>query len=404
MNIAMFSDCYFPRINGVSVSILSFAEELTKLNHNVIIVCPDYESKKNLKSQFKFSYEEIQKTKKGSLKLFRLASHRIVFSQEDRLVKIAVWHNLKKYLDNFKPDIIHVNTEYMVGRFGSHYAKHRLIPMVYTFHTYWEDYIENYADFAPKNVSRAFGREISLYFLKRADKIIAPTKRFEQVVKSYGINCDITVIPTGISDDIQKYEKNHAALFFNRIHKIFPIIKKKNILLYVGRVAKEKNLDFLLEMLGKVRKTVKDAVLIVVGDGPELKSLKEKAAKLPYSWNICFTGYSDRDQLAYFYNLADVFVFPSLTETQGLVTIEAMSNGLPVVAIGEMGTLDVMQGNNGGFMVNNDIDEFSQKVIDLLQNPELRKQKSQEAKEWSKNWSIENTTQKLLSVYNSIIK
>ena len=81
-----------------------------------------------------------------------------------------------------------------------------------------------------------------------------------------------------------------------------------------------------------------------------------------------------------------------------------MSNGLPVVAIGEMGTLDVMQGNNGGFMVNNDIDEFSQKVIDLLQNPELRKQKSQEAKEWSKNWSIENTTQKLLSVYNSIIK
>ena len=157
-------------------------------------------------------------------------------------------------------------------------------------------------------------------------------------------------------------------------------------------------------MLGKVRKTVNDAVLIVVGDGPELKSLKEKAAKLPYSWNICFTGYSDRDQLAYFYNLADVFVFPSLTETQGLVTIEAMSNGLPVVAIGEMGTLDVMQGNNGGFMVNNDIDEFSQKVIDLLQNPELRKQKSQEAKEWSKNWSIENTTQKLLSVYNSIIK
>lgn len=400
----MFSDCYFPRINGVSVSILSFAEELTKLNHNVIIVCPDYKSKNNLKSQFKFSYEEIQKTKKGSIKLYRLASHRIVFSQEDRLVKITVWHNLKKYLDNFKPDIIHVNTEYMVGRFGSHYAKHRLIPMVYTFHTYWEDYIENYADFAPKNVSRAFGREISLYFLKRADKIIAPTKRFEQVVKSYGINCQITVIPTGISEDIQKYEKNDATLFFNRIHKIFPIIKKKNILLYVGRVAKEKNLDFLLEMLGKVRKTVNDAVLIVVGDGPELKSLKEKAAKLPYSWNICFTGYSDRDQLAYFYNLADVFVFTSLTETQGLVTIEAMSNGLPVVAIGEMGTLDVMQGNNGGFMVNNDIDEFSQKVIDLLQNPELRKQKSQEAKEWSKNWSIENTTQKLLSVYNSIIK
>ncbi|MCR4741419.1 MAG: glycosyltransferase, partial [Treponema sp.] len=196
MNIAMFSDCYFPRINGVCVSIFSFAQELTKLNHNVLIICPDYESKHNIKSQFQFSFEEIQETKYGKIKIFRLASHRLVFSQEDRLVKIAVWHDLKKYLDNFKPDIVHVNTEYMVGRFGSHYAKHRVIPMVYTFHTYWEDYIENYAEFAPKAVSRAFGREISLYFLKRADKIIAPTKRFEKVVQSYGINCDITVIPT----------------------------------------------------------------------------------------------------------------------------------------------------------------------------------------------------------------
>jgi len=401
----MFADCFYPRINGVGVSILSFATQLVKMNHHVSIVCPNYKlPRKWFDKQTLHHYIEQLVIGEGkSIEIYRMAANKIIWSQEDRLARITQWHSLKDYLDKLKPDIIHVHTEYLVGRFGSHYAFHRKIPMIYTFHTYWENYIKNYAVTAPKIISRAFGKNISMYFFKRATKIIVPTERFANVVTSYGFKENIEVIPTGISDEVKKIDKKNFALFFNHIHKLFPIIQKKHILLYVGRIAAEKNLYFLLDVLGEVRKTVKDAVLIFVGDGPELKSLKAAANKLSYRWNICFAGYRERNELGYFYNLADVFVFPSVTESQGLVTIEAMCSGLPVVAIGEMGTADVMQGDHGGFMVPNNLEIFSQKVIDLLTDSELHKQKSEEAKEWSKQWSIESTTQKLISIYESAL-
>ncbi|MCI5606000.1 MAG: glycosyltransferase [Treponema sp.] len=405
MKIAMFADSFFPRINGVSVSMLSFARELVKRGNEVCIVCPNYNTKRNSrhKNLNVKSYSEILEYEGHNIYVFRAASDNIIWSDEDRYAKYTSWHAIKSYLDNFKPDVIHVNSEYVMGRFGSHYAKHRHLPLVYTFHTYWEEYCEQYAKFAPKAISRFYGREISLYLLRRADYIIAPTIRFQELIKNYGFSDNVIVLPTGISSEISIYDDKKATRFFNHIHKLFPVVKKKPILLYVGRVAAEKNLYFLLDMLGEVRKTVKDAVLVIVGDGGELPALKAKASKLPYSWNICFTGYCNRDELAYYYKMADVFVFPSLTETQGLVTLEAMTIGLPVVAIGEMGTLDVMQGDNGGFMVKNDLQEFSQKVIALLQDKELHEQKSKEAVEWSKKWSITETTDKLIAVYEKAI-
>lgn len=405
MKIAMFADSFFPRINGVSVSMLSFARELTKNGNKVVIVCPNYVNRKNRKSKSQNikSFEETMNYEGHKIYIFRAASDNIIWSDEDRYAKYSSWRAIKSYLDDFKPDVIHVNSEYVMGRFGSHYAKHRHLPLVYTFHTYWEEYCEQYAKFAPRALSRFYGREISLYLLRRADYIIAPTIRFQELIKGYGFSDNVVVLPTGISSEIAIYDEKKATRFFNHIHNLFPIIQKKKILLYVGRVAAEKNLYFLLDMLGEVRKSVKDAVLVVVGDGAELPSLKAKAAKLPYSWNICFTGYCSRDELAYYYKMADVFVFPSLTETQGLVTLEAMTIGLPVVAIGEMGTLDVMQGNNGGFMVKNDLHEFSEKVVELLQNKELHAQKSKEAKEWSKSWSIVDTTKRLTAVYENAI-
>ena len=125
---------------------------------------------------------------------------------------------------------------------------------------------------------------------------------------------------------------------------------------------------------------------------------------MPVSWNICFTGYRSRTELAYFYHLSKVFVFPSLTETQGLVTIEAMLSGLPVVAIGEMGTLDVMQGDNGGFMVKNDVTEFSSRVIELLTDSDLYNKKRAEALEWGKQWSMNTLTPKLIELYQKGIE
>ena len=142
----------------------------------------------------------------------------------------------------------------------------------------------------------------------------------------------------------------------------------------------------------------------MVGGGPYLDELKELAKEKGLEKSVCFTGYITSKDVIYLYRMAQVFVFPSKTDTQGLVTIEAMMAGLPVVAIGELGTVDVMQGDNGGFMVHDDVNEFSEKVVALLKNPKLRRQKAEEGKVWSQQWKISSLTPRLISCYERILE
>ena len=189
-----------------------------------------------------------------------------------------------------------------------------------------------------------------------------------------------------------------------RIYKRLPQIRDKKIMLFVGRVVREKNIPFLFDVLEKVRKTVSNAVLLIVGGGPYLDELREIVRKRNLDDCVFFTGYIDGDILINFYKMACVFTFPSKTETQGLVTIEAMISGLPVVAIGQMGTIDVMQGDNGGFMVKDDTMEFADKTMSLMTDSKLWKQKSLEAQLWGSKWKISSLTPKLIECYVEAIK
>ena len=141
----------------------------------------------------------------------------------------------------------------------------------------------------------------------------------------------------------------------------------------------------------------------MVGGGPYLDELKDRAKECGLEKSVCFTGYVPSKDVLYLYRMSQIFVFPSKTDTQGLVTIESMMTGLPVVAIGELGTVDVMQGDHGGFMVHDDVNEFAEKVTLLLQNPKLRKQKSEESKQWSQQWKISSLTPRLLSCYEKVL-
>lgn len=399
----MFSDAYYPRINGVAISVKSYAEALTNLGHNICIVCCNYEKPTKENNYNKFYYDDKVEDDKR-IKVLRLPALNVSFSKEDKAARIDQWHTCKKEMDAFKPDIVHINSEFVIGYFGLNYARHRKVPMVYTFHTLWEDYAANYIHFLPQSYSKKLAKEFIRFYLKRSDMIICPTERIQNVVKNYKIERESKILPTGIPNHVAEVKKGQKQLFHNQLYKGFPIKKKKHILLYVGRVVKEKNLDFLFPVLENAKKVYPDTMLVIVGGGPELEPLQKRAAELKLSKNICFTGYQNRDDLAYFYKLADVFVFPSVTETQGLVTIEAMMTGLPVVAIGEMGTVDVMQGNNGGFMVKHDVTEFSEKVIELLSNKELHKQKCEEALAWSKKWSLPDLTNTLVEYYEEAIE
>lgn len=408
MRIAMFSDCYYPRVNGVVVSVYSFVQELINRGHIVKVITVDYPD------DYEFNKKNNSTTgiiDHPNFSLNRLCSKEIIFSKEDRLVRLKQWNILKGILDEFQPDILHINSEWLVAYFGAIYAYHRRVPCIFTFHTLWEDYIQNYAPILREKISKKIGRDIVKFYLKTANHILAPTPQTAQTVIKYGINTPVELLPTGIPDSMFQEDKGEIEKVRKDLFSRFPQLKDRKILLFAGRVAKEKNLPFLLPVLQRVNQLLEatsseskqPAALLVAGDGNFMQELKELVAQHGLSQDVFYLGYVERQELTSLYHVSDVFTFPSKTETQGLVTVEAMAAGLPVVAIGEMGTIDVMQGDNGGFMVPEDVEVFSQKVYQLLTDDALYQEKSQEGRVWSKRWSMSALTDRLEAAYATCI-
>ena len=411
MRIAMFSDCYYPRVNGVVVSVYSFVQELVNRGHVVKVITVEYPDDYEFNKKKGSSMGLIDNP---NFSLNRLSSKEIIFSKEDRLVRLKQWHILKGILDEFQPDILHINSEWLVGYFGAMYAHHRKVPCIFTFHTLWEDYIQNYAPILREKISKKIGRDIVKFYLKTANHILAPTPQTAQTVRKYGIDTPVELLPTGIPDSMFKVDTGAVEKMREEVFSRFPQLKDRKILLFAGRVAKEKNLPFLLPVLKRVNQLLetsasasdgasKGAALLVAGDGNFMQELKDLVEQQQLAQDVFYLGYVERDDLASLYHLVDVFTFPSKTETQGLVTVEAMAAGLPVVAIGEMGTLDVMQGDNGGFMVPEDVEIFSQKVYQLLSDDVLYQEKSQEGRTWSCRWGMSALTDRLEAAYATCI-
>jgi glycosyltransferase involved in cell wall biosynthesis len=217
-------------------------------------------------------------------------------------------------------------------------------------------------------------------------------------LQKYGVLNEIDVIPTGVNEHFQE---NGDAQNILRRHNIPAGI---DIIAYAGRLAKEKNIEFLLQMYKEILKGRANILLAIIGDGPHRPFLEKLAADLDLQDKIIFTGYiSDKAELASWYKAARVFVFSSLTETQGLVILEAMSVGTPVVAIDAMGISDIIHQNIGGLASGPDISEFALKLTQLLSDKELYRQKSAEALQLACKLSLSNMTHRLLSNYQRLI-
>jgi len=394
----MFTDTYWPRVNGVTVSVDSFSHALINAGHDVLIVCSSYPHDANNPVSLQ---KEIKEEKKP--KIVKVSSMPAFISGEDRISHFYKWHWVFKQVDNFKPDIIHVNTEVILGEFGFWYARIHNLPTVYTFHTMWEEYAPGYFDFLPVSIVKYFVRRILTSVLNRSYRVIVPTQQIEDTVRRYKNDLITFHLPTGIDIKLFAHNEEEIVIFRRQFEEIFPQLKNKRILLFAGRVGKEKNIGFLLDILPKILEKHPDVILLIAGSGPDLDYYMEEARKKGIESYCMFPGYFSRSDLAFIYSIAEVFVFPSLTDTQGLVTLEAMLSGTPVVAIGVLGTLAVMGGDNGGFMVKNNAYEFTSRVLELLENDELRGIKSLEAKKHASAWSIEELTKKLIFLYTTAI-
>jgi glycosyltransferase involved in cell wall biosynthesis len=389
----MFTDAYWPRVNGVSVSVDTFSRALIKEGHEVLIVC----------SFYPYSYDTAltvkDEKKAGDPKIIRVPSMPAFVTKEDRLAKFDKWYWVFKQVENFNPSIVHINTEVVIAEFGFLYAKAHNLPTIYTFHTMWEDYGPNYFPMFPVFIVKFFIRGVLKNILNRAYKVIVPTSQIDAVVHKYKPKTETFLLPTGIDPALFDHDKAEIAAFKEVFTALFPETYGKKLLLMAGRVAKEKNIGFLIKILPGILKKNPDTVLVIVGNGPDMDYFINEAKHHGVEKSCIFTGYLERSQLSLIYAISDVFVFPSLTDTQGLVTIEAMFSGTPVVAIGALGTLMVMGGDNGGFMVKDDPREFTDRTLELLNNEKLYSQKSEEARNHAKNWSIEVITKKLIVIY-----
>ncbi|MDR2048162.1 MAG: glycosyltransferase [Treponema sp.] len=401
MKIAMFTDAYWPRVNGVTVSVDTFSLALVNAGHDVMIVCSEYPVHSMTDNIIEGGAGKEDPARK-KLKLLRVPSRSVFFSDEDRAAKLSKRKWVESELDGFSPDVVHVNTEFLIADFGFGYARKRRVPAVYTFHTIWEDYAINYFPYLPECLLRFAVRKLQKHLLKQADLVIVPTPQIEEMIKTYRVKKETRRLPTGVDPALFNHSGEELAEFRAGMEKKYPCVKGKRLLLFAGRISKEKNISFILRLFPELLAKHSDLALVIAGNGPYLDYFKDEARFCGVESSCVFTGYLERAELSLVYGISHIFLLPSLTETQGLVTIEAMLSGIPVVAIGVLGTVQVMGGDNGGFMVKNDSAEFRDRVLDLLDDEELYRKKSEEARRHARAWTIESLTGKLLDIYREV--
>ena len=382
MNILFISDVFFPRVNGVSTSINTFATELRALGHQVTLIAP--------------SYTDEDKQEEW---IVRVPSHKIYFDPEDRLMNFGKLKALLPWIRDKHFDVIHIHTPFTAHYVGIHFGKKLDIPVVETYHTFFEDYLHHYLPFIPQFISRKLARTISRRQCNAVDGIVSPSKPMLDVLKQYGIKTPAEVVATGLDDSsFASVDGEH----FRMSHDI-PLAQP--MLLFVGRVAHEKNIGFLLEMHAELIKKHPDALLVITGEGPAEESIKHSIDKLGISNKVRMIGYLDRShELIACYKAADIFVFASKSETQGLVLLEAMAQGTAVVAIAELGTKSILIEGEGVLIAKDDINDFADKVSVLLSDAPKRQMIGEKGRQYAQEkWGAGVLAKKVAKFYKSTI-
>ena len=380
MRVVMVSDVYFPRINGVSTAIQTYQQALRAHGVEVSLVAPDY--------GMPCSEPWIS----------RVSARPVPRDPEDRLVRWGKMHEAVEAAVDQGADLIHVQTPFVAHYAGSYAARRYGVPVIATYHTLFEEYLKHYAPLVPASLLRGLARRFSRRQCNSLDAVIVPSQAIYKRLLSYGVSTPMFVLPTGIS--LQTPPDGSRQAFRAR----FGIDEQRPVALFVGRVAHEKNIDFLLDVVALARESVPDILLLIAGEGPALSSLRQSVVDRGLQGCVQFIGYLDRrTELPACYAAADVFAFASRTETQGLVLLEAMAAGLPVVALAEMGTVDILGAHRGALVPDDNPADFSLLLTRVLRDPALRRRLSADGRAYAAEWSDEALAGEMAQLYRQII-
>jgi len=377
LKIGIFTDSYLPYTSGVVRSIQTFTEELTNNGHEVFIFAPRYRNCREESRVFRFSS---------------------IPSPTNRDFNLAVPFSirLKPTIKKLNLDLIHVHSPFLLGRLGARYAKRLGIPLVFTFHTLYEQYV-HYIPFA-QSFSKELAQKISRTFCNHCNAVFVPTSVIGDYLRGIGVKVPIYVVPTGIK--VAEYQGGDR----NWLQRRFNLPLGEKILLFVGRLGKEKNINFLMESFKVINRDISNTRLVLVGGGPEEEELKDKANKLGIAEKVTFTGMLPPPDVVNCYAGADIFVFPSVTETQGIVITEAKAAGLPVVAVAAFGVSEMVQDGIDGFLTGLDLPQFVDKIRLLLEDGELWKEMSLKARQSAERMSIASCAARLIDCYRQVIE
>lgn len=376
MRIGMMVDTYKPHVSGITTYIDLNKRHLEKAGHEVYV----------------FTFGDLD-YKDDEPRVFR--SPGLPLADTGYYLSMRYSRPAKKTLQTM--DVAHVHHPFLSGRLALHYCRRAEIPIVFTNHTRYDLYAQTYLPLMPEEVSNSLLQAYMPSFCEAVDLVISPSQGMEKVLRQLGVTSPIEVVPNGV--DLHHF---YQAVPLSR--RKFGYKQNDILLVYAGRVAGEKNLDFLLRAFAGVAQAVKNVQLLIVGGGPkpveaELKSL---AASLKITGSVKFTGMVPYDNLPAYLTMCDAFVTASVTEVHPLSVIEAMSAGLPVVGIHSPGVGDTVVDGKTGFLATHDLPAYTAQMTRLCLDPERIRRMGRAARRASKSYAIERTTRIMLGHYQQL--
>lgn len=376
MKIAIFSDGYLPQINGVATSVEASAKALEKLGHEVYIFAPKYSGFKDRKNVIRIPSVSFPKN----------SEYRLATFHPGKPLSIAAEYDF---------DIIHGHAGGPVTMLGWEVARIKNVPFVYTYHTLWKKY--THYVFQGKIIRPKMMEILSKIVGNMCDVVVSPTEKVTKELKKYGVKKDIITVPSGL--DLSRYEHVEKGYLRSRLG----IPQTTKILLYVGRLEKEKSIDFLIKALAHVKTKYDNVALVIVGGGSKKTSLTQLAKSLNVDKSVYFFGQVAQEDIPLVYKDADIFTFSSRSETQGLVVLEAMASGLPVVCVEDDVFSAILEHNVTGLVSKKSVPLFGDFVLSLLRDSEKAKELAKNARELVQNYSIETTALQLEKLYEFLL-
>lgn len=377
MRIGIFTCNYWPLRNGVVTSINSYVEQFHALGHEAFVFAPRYPN--TCESQIEPN-------------VYRFPSLRAP-THHSYALPIPFSSSIRREIARLSLDVVHAQHPFLLGPYALRIARRLKLPILFTYHTRYDRY-GHYSPLFPRLASRLALKQ-SLNFASNVDTVVALTRASAEMLRDCGIRTRIEIIPTGIAP--QRPEPDS-----HRFRSWLGVPGSAGVILFVGRLAREKNLTLLLSAFCLVIRQAPRAMLVIVGEGDDKETLVDVAVGLGLQGRVLFVGDVPHDEVWNYYEMGDIFALPSTSEVQPLAPLEAMASGLPVVAVRYPGIEDYIDHGKNGYITDERPEALARGLLDLLMNSDKRRWFSENARDKAQHFRAETSARKMLSLYEDL--